>query len=202
MCKDGAPWNEAPDIYVQRNIMKLGPSRWLSGKESTCQCRRHLWCGFSPWVRKIPWRSHGYPLQCSCLESPMDRGAWRATVRKVAQSRTQLSNWAHTWGWFRSCGRQQTKIILLLLQKQTAAPRLRKRSWGFPDKKRQQTGRKKCLPSCSLRVSLSLAPTIGKAGQLARILYSQASPMFMFLLCIFKCHCFGLLQTQTPLISS
>ena len=26
---------------------------WLSGKESTCQCRRH---GFSPWVRKIPWR--------------------------------------------------------------------------------------------------------------------------------------------------
>ena len=97
MCKDGAPWNEAPDIYVQRNIMKLGPSRWLSGKESTCQCRRHLWCGFSPWVRKIPWRSHGYPLQCSCLESPMDRGAWRATVRKVAQSRTQLSNWAHTY---------------------------------------------------------------------------------------------------------
>ena len=27
--------------------------RWLSGKESACQCRRH---GFHPWVRKIPWR--------------------------------------------------------------------------------------------------------------------------------------------------
>ena len=30
-----------------------GPSRWLSGKESTCQCRRHR---FDPWVRKIPCR--------------------------------------------------------------------------------------------------------------------------------------------------
>ena len=30
-----------------------GSLRWLSGKESTCQCRR---CRFDPWVRKIPWR--------------------------------------------------------------------------------------------------------------------------------------------------
>ena len=47
--------------------------------------------------------------------------------------------------------------------------------------------------SLSLSLSLSLAPTIGKAGQLARILCSQESPMFIFLLCIFKCHCFELL---------
>ena len=32
--------------------------RWLSGKESACQCRR---CGFSPWVRKIPWRRKWQP---------------------------------------------------------------------------------------------------------------------------------------------
>ena len=32
--------------------------RWHSGKESTCQCRR---CGFSPWVRKIPWRQKWQP---------------------------------------------------------------------------------------------------------------------------------------------
>ena len=31
-------------------------SRWLSGKESSCQCRRHKSCRFDPWVRKIPWR--------------------------------------------------------------------------------------------------------------------------------------------------
>ena len=34
---------------------------------------------------------HGNPLQSSCLENPMDRGAWRATVHGVAKSRTQLS---------------------------------------------------------------------------------------------------------------
>ena len=33
---------------------------------------------------------HGSPLQSSCLESPVDRGAWRATVHGVAKSRTQL----------------------------------------------------------------------------------------------------------------
>ena len=32
----------------------------------------------------------GNPLQCSCLENPMDRGAWWAAVHRVAQSRTQL----------------------------------------------------------------------------------------------------------------
>ena len=31
---------------------------------------------------------HGNPLQYSCLENPMDRGAWRATVHGVAMSRT------------------------------------------------------------------------------------------------------------------
>ena len=40
------------------------------------QCRRP---GFDPWVGKISWRRHGNPLQYSCLENPMDRGAWRAT---------------------------------------------------------------------------------------------------------------------------
>ena len=31
---------------------------------------------------------NGNPLQCSCLENPVDRGAWWAAVRTVAQSRT------------------------------------------------------------------------------------------------------------------
>ena len=33
--------------------MKLALARWLSGKESACECRRHR---FDPWVSKIPWR--------------------------------------------------------------------------------------------------------------------------------------------------
>ena len=31
---------------------------------------------------------NGNPLQCSCLENPMDRGAWRATVHVVTRSQT------------------------------------------------------------------------------------------------------------------
>ena len=37
------------------------------------------------WVKKIPWRGNGNPLQDSCLENPMDRGAWWATVYRVAK---------------------------------------------------------------------------------------------------------------------
>ena len=35
---------------------------------------------------------NGTPLQYSCLENPMDRGAWQAAVHEVAKSRTRLSN--------------------------------------------------------------------------------------------------------------
>ena len=33
----------------------------ISGKEPTCQCRRHKRCGFDPWVRKMPWRRKWQP---------------------------------------------------------------------------------------------------------------------------------------------
>ena len=39
---------------------------------------------------------HGHPLQNSCLENPMDRRAWQATIHRVAQSRTQLKR--HSMG--------------------------------------------------------------------------------------------------------
>ena len=47
-------------------------------------------CGFYPWVRKIPWRRAWHPLQYSCLENPMDRGAWRATVLRIIKSWIQM----------------------------------------------------------------------------------------------------------------
>ena len=52
--------------------LPCGLSRWCSGKESACQCRR----------LKRP----GFPFQSSCLENSMDRGAWQATVHGVAKS--------------------------------------------------------------------------------------------------------------------
>ena len=47
--------------------------------------------------RSLGWEDplaggHGNPLQYSCLENSMDRGAWRATVHGVAKSRTWLRN--------------------------------------------------------------------------------------------------------------
>ena len=46
--------------------------------------------GLVPGSERSPGRRHGNPLQCSCLENPMDRGAWQATVHRVAKSQTQL----------------------------------------------------------------------------------------------------------------
>ena len=40
---------------------------------------------FNPWVRKIPWR-RAWELQYSCLENSMNRGAWQATVHRVAKN--------------------------------------------------------------------------------------------------------------------
>ena len=68
----------------------------------------HAWCNLGPvaknpsanagdvravgsipgWGRS-PGGGHGNPLQCSCLENPMDRGAWRAAVHAVAKSKIQ-----------------------------------------------------------------------------------------------------------------
>ena len=56
------------------------------GKEPACQCRRCKRHRFDPWVGKIPCRGHGNPLQFSCLENPMDRGEWGATVHGAAKS--------------------------------------------------------------------------------------------------------------------
>ena len=61
-----------------------------SGKEPAWQCRRCKRCGFDPWVRKICWRRHGNPLQYSCLENPMNRGVWWATVHEYTKNWIQL----------------------------------------------------------------------------------------------------------------
>ena len=42
----------------------------------------------SPGLGRFPGEGHGNPLQYSRLENPMDRGAWRATVHRVAESDT------------------------------------------------------------------------------------------------------------------
>ena len=45
-----------------------------------------------PGSERSPGEGNGNPLHYSCLENPMDRGAWWVTVHGVAKSQTQLSN--------------------------------------------------------------------------------------------------------------
>ena len=59
--------------------------------------------GLIPGLGRSPGEGNSYPLQCSCLGNPMDRGAWWITVCGVAKSWTWQSNdsgiasWAEAW---------------------------------------------------------------------------------------------------------
>ena len=54
--------------------------------------------GFDPWSRRSPRGGNDNSLQHSCLENPMDRGAWWATIHGVAKSQTQLNVLTRTKG--------------------------------------------------------------------------------------------------------
>ena len=61
----------------------MGLPMGLSDKESVCQCRSP---DSVPGSERSPGEGKGNPLQCSCLENPMDRGAW---------CMVQYSPWGH-----------------------------------------------------------------------------------------------------------
>ena len=67
-------------------------------KESTCNAGD---LGSIPGLARSPGRGHGNPLQDSCLENSMDRGAWWATAHGVTKSQTRLSDKAHSTCEFR-----------------------------------------------------------------------------------------------------
>ena len=100
--------DESP--HLKNNLTSLGPlsfsviweltvvPRWLNRERICLQCRSWGRLGFNLWVRKIPVGGNGNPLQYSCLKNPMERGAWWATVQRVAESQTRLKqlSTAHT----------------------------------------------------------------------------------------------------------
>ena len=96
-------------------MLSLGPSShtyrgipwWLGSKVYACSVGDP---GSIPGSGRSPGDGNGNPLQYSCLENPVDRGAWRATVHGVAESdmTEQLTpfyilrtfTWLH-WGQFK-----------------------------------------------------------------------------------------------------
>ena len=68
--------------------------------------------GSIPGLGRSPGEGNSNPLHYSCLENPMDGGAWWATVHAVAKSRTRLSDFTHS----------QYICKLILLQSQVCSP--------------------------------------------------------------------------------
>ena len=71
--------------------LTLGFPGGTSSKELPATHRDLRDVGSIPGSGKFPRGGHGNPLQYSCLENPMDRGAWWATVHGVTKSQTQPS---------------------------------------------------------------------------------------------------------------
>ena len=71
------------------NPVFLGFLRGSAGKESIHNAGD---LGSIPGLGRPPGEGNGYSLQYSCLENPMDRGAWQATAHGVAKSRTWLTD--------------------------------------------------------------------------------------------------------------
>ena len=105
--RDGGAWWAA--VYgitqSQRRLKRLSSSSSTmdqvgfpsssDGKTSACNAGDP---GLIPGQGRSPGEGNGNPLQYYCLENPMDRGAWQATVHGVTKSRTRLSDFTFTFG--------------------------------------------------------------------------------------------------------
>ena len=81
---------EMPWVFFSITL-RIGLPWWFSSKDSTCSEGDSGDLGSIPGSGRSPGRGHGNPLQYSCLENPVDRGAWWATVHGVTKSQ---HNWA------------------------------------------------------------------------------------------------------------
>ena len=94
-------WMQSIPFYVCHNLLFI---YWwdftggTSGKEPICQCSRCKELDSIPGWGRCPKGGHDNPNQYSFLENPIERGAWGATVHRVAKSWTWLKQLsAYTW---------------------------------------------------------------------------------------------------------
>ena len=93
------PWTEEPG-----GLQPMGSQRVGHDRETNTHTDMHAWISLANYTLKshfylltIRIQGNGTPLQYSCLEIPMDRGAWRAAVHGVAKSRTWLNDFTFTF---------------------------------------------------------------------------------------------------------
>ena len=77
-------------------LLLAGIPGGASGKEPTVDAGDIRDVGLIPGSGRFYEEGNGNPFQYSCLENPVDRGAWRATVHGVTKSRTRLKQFS-TW---------------------------------------------------------------------------------------------------------
>ena len=80
-------------IQLQEHEHHILSNSEISGNSSLVKFFLKFKCWVSPFTRE----GNGTPLQYSCLENPMDGGAWWAAVHGVANSRTRLSDFTFTF---------------------------------------------------------------------------------------------------------
>ena len=79
-------------LFILLAFTRLGVPWWLISKESPANARDVWEAGLIPGSGRSTGEGNGNPLQYSCLENPMDRGAWWVTVHGGARSWTSLSD--------------------------------------------------------------------------------------------------------------
>ena len=89
-------------------VRKVQASSWLSSKESSRNAGDTTGTAdLIPGLGRSPGEGNANPLQCSCLENPMDREAWGATVHRLLKSQTRLKKqWQGKYNglYSQSCG--------------------------------------------------------------------------------------------------
>ena len=80
-------YQSAEGAYIASLHLRSGLSGQLKGKESACNPGD---AGSIPGSGRCPGGGHSNPLQDSCLENPLNRGAWWTTVHSITKSQTQL----------------------------------------------------------------------------------------------------------------
>ena len=86
---------ELVGIYIRRSIL-WASQVVLMAKNPLAHAGDARDVGLIHELGRTPGGGHGNPLQYSCLENPVDRGAWRATVYGVTESDTTEATW-HAW---------------------------------------------------------------------------------------------------------
>ena len=88
------PWTEEPCRLHSMGSQRVRQD-WVTNTNTHTplgRTQKILNNGLIPGLGRVPGEGNGHPLQYSCLENSMDRGAWQATVHGVAKNWTWLSN--------------------------------------------------------------------------------------------------------------